>query len=258
MTMNNMLATIAAKKREEINLAKKSVPIEQLKSSPLPPLRNFITPLQQHNPAVIAEIKKGSPSKGIIRSDFDVAKIAEDYDHHGAACLSVLTDETFFYGSNDNIQTAKAYSNCPVLRKDFILDPYQVYESRFLGADCILLIVSMLTDQQMLELCDLAHSLSMSVLVESHNESELKRALSLPTPLIGINNRDLDRFTTDINTSIELKKLIPDDRIIISESGIHTRSDIKALTQEGIHCFLIGESLMRQEEPGQYLQHLIS
>ena len=258
MTMNNMLATIATKKKQEIKQAKACIPLEQLESRPMPPIRNFISPLQQRNPAVIAEIKKGSPSKGIIRPDFDVAKIAEDYDSHGAACLSVLTDETFFYGNNTNIQLAKAHSKCPVLRKDFILDPYQIFESRYLGADCILLIVAMLSDQQMSELCDLAQALSMSVLVESHNESELERALALPTPLIGINNRDLNQFTTDINTSIRLSKLIPEGRIIISESGIHTRSDIMLLTQAGIHCFLIGESLMREKEPGLHLQQLIT
>ncbi len=258
MIMNNMLATIAARKKEEIELAKKCLPIEKLKSCPMPPIRNFITPLEQHTPAIIAEIKKGSPSKGIIRRDFDVAKIAADYGCHGAACLSVLTDETFFYGRNINIQIAKDHSNCPVLRKDFILDPYQIYESRYIGADCILLIVAMLSFQQMQELCDLALSLSLSVLVESHNELELEQALTLPTPLIGINNRNLDQFTTDINTTIRLSKLIPKDRIIISESGIHTRSDISLLKKKGVQCFLIGESLMRQEEPGKYLQQLIS
>lgn len=258
MSINNMLATIAAKKLEEIKLAKSTVPLEELKNRIFPDTRDFISPLQQKNPAVIAEIKKGSPSKGVIRADFDVAKIAKDYDHHGAACLSVLTDETFFYGHNSYIQIAKANSSCPVLRKDFILDPYQVYESRALGADCILLIVAILSDQQLHDLCELAQSLSMSVLVESHDESELERALTLPTPLIGINNRDLNQFTTDINTSIQLKKLVPEDRILISESGIHTHSDIEKLTNEGIRCFLIGESLMREAEPGMHLKKLIS
>ncbi|WP_367607146.1 indole-3-glycerol phosphate synthase TrpC [Legionella sp. W05-934-2] len=256
MITNNMLTTIAEKKVEEIKHAKSVLSIDQLKEQSYGKTRDFISPLRQHRPAIIAEIKKGSPSKGIIRADFDVAAIAKDYQNHGAACLSVLTDETFFYGHPTNINIAKANSSLPVLRKDFIIDPYQVYESKYLGADCILLIVAMLSDKQLLELCELAQSLSMAVLVESHDESELKRALTLPTPLMGINNRNLNTFNTDIHTSIRLRKLIPEDRIIISESGIHTRDDIEKLNHEGIHCFLIGESLMRQTEPGTYLHEL--
>lgn len=256
--MNSMLTTIADHKRKEIEIAKSTLPIRRMNLENCSPTRDFCAALQDTRPAVIAEIKKGSPSKGIIRQNFNVAEIASDYAEHGAQCLSVLTDEMFFYGHRKNIEIARQHCQLPILRKDFILDNYQIYESRFLGADCILLIVAMLSDSELSDFCALAHSLSMAVLVESHNESELERALSLPTPLIGINNRDLDTFKTDLNTSIRLKGNIPADRVIISESGIHTKEDISQLRQADIHCFLIGESLMREEQPGIQLQQLLS
>lgn len=204
--MMSILNKIAAHKLEEVNFAKKQHPLASLIASPSPlPSRDFIAALRANNPAVIAEIKKASPSKGLIRADFDVATIAKLYEQNGACCLSVLTDIHFFQGDPSYLEVAKSHCNLPVLRKDFIIDPYQIHESRILGADCILLIVALLDDQQLLDYCQLAHELGMAVLVESHTREELQRALTLPTPLMGINNRSLHTFTTNLNCSIELK-----------------------------------------------------
>ena len=254
--MSTILATIKHTKTQEVATAKQKKPlttlidrIEALNQ----PTRNFIARLLQNQLAIIAEIKKASPSKGVIRADFDVASIAQIYEAHGASCLSVLTDTLYFQGLPENIAIAKAHSSLPVLRKDFIIDEYQIYESRTLGADCILLIVALLDDQQLLDYCTLAQELKMAVLVESHTQEEFERALVLPTPLMGVNNRDLHTFKTDIEISIRLSQLLPSDKTLICESGINTSEDIQYLQAHCIHKFLIGESLMRAPDIGRKL-----
>ncbi|WP_133128211.1 indole-3-glycerol phosphate synthase TrpC [Legionella nagasakiensis] len=256
--MNSILNKIAAHKKEEVAKAKCLRPLATfIDNTPLP-VRDFVTALQSNKPAIIAEIKKASPSKGVIREDFDVATITKLYAQHGASCLSVLTDIHYFQGDPSYLAIAKSHCSLPILRKDFIVDPYQLYESRALGADCILLIVAMLDDVQLQEYCQLALELNMAVLVESHTQEELERALLLPTPLIGINNRSLHTFNTDIRRSIDLKSCIPSEKIVISESGIHTHKDIEHLQSHGIHAFLIGETLMRSNDIGALLQTLLS
>lgn len=257
MHMNSILDKIADYKRYEVAKAKQSKPIESLREV-IAPKRNFIDGLKQTNPAVIAEIKKASPSKGIICSEFDVATIAKTYQANGACCLSVLTDVHFFQGDPSYIAIAKVHSTLPVLRKDFIIDSYQIYESQALGADCILLIAAMLDDYQLHDFCQQAQELTMSVLVESHTSDELKRALTLPTPLIGINNRSLHNFSTNLNTTLELANDIPSDKIIITESGINTRDDVLFMLKHKISTFLIGESLMRAADPGLKLKELLT
>lgn len=257
--MNSMLQRIAQHKQEEVALAKKNKPLNMLLQQPIMDRRDFIAALQtKETPAIIAEIKRASPSKGLIREDFNVSEIASIYGKHGARCLSVLTDVNFFQGHPDYLAQAKLHCKLPVLRKDFILDSYQIYESLALGADCILLIVALLDDVQLADFCQLAHELDMAVLVESHSKEELERALRLPTSLIGINNRSLHTFKTDIQLSIQLKQYIPQDKITITESGINTYSDINLMQSHGIHTFLIGESLMRARDIGEALDQLIS
>ncbi|STX43027.1 indole-3-glycerol phosphate synthase [Legionella donaldsonii] len=256
--MNSILNRIAEHKQEEIAQAKRLKPLASLKNIDALPVRDFIAGLHKINPAIIAEIKKASPSKGIIRADFDVATIAQIYEKNGASCLSVLTDHQFFHGDPSYLAVAKKHSSLPVLRKDFIIDDYQLYESRALGADCILLIVAMLDDSQLRDYCQLAQELGMAVLVESHTLAELERALVLPTPLMGVNNRSLHTFITDIRTSLELIHHLPADKIMISESGINTNEDIKRMQGNGINTFLIGESLMRAANIGHKLQELMS
>lgn len=255
--MTSILNRIAIHKQQEVAEAKRRRPLVDLQDASVRPTRDFIAALQSTNPAIIAEIKKASPSKGIIREDFDVATIAKIYANHGACCLSVLTDEHFFQGHPGYLALAKESCALPVLRKDFIIDSYQLHESRALGADCILLIVAMLDDQQLQDYCQLAQELHMAVLVESHTMEELERALKLPTPLMGINNRSLHSFKTDIQCSIDLVKEIPADKIAISESGINHHQDIQLLQSKGIHCFLIGESLMREADIGLQLDCII-
>lgn len=206
---------------------------------------------------LIAEIKKASPSAGILREEFDPAQIAVGYEQAGAACLSVLTESSCFHGQNEDLQTARAACSLPVLRKDFILDPWQVYESRALGADCILIIMCILTDEEALALVDHAKGLDMDVLVEVHDEDELNRALALDTFLIGINNRNLKTLQTDIETTKRLAPLVPPDRIIVSESGIKTHGDVMSLAEIGVTGFLVGESLLRQPDPGQAARALL-
>jgi indole-3-glycerol phosphate synthase len=209
-------------------------------------------------PAVIAEIKKASPSQGVIRADFDPAAIACSYRDGGACCLSVLTDEQFFQGHDDYVATAKQASGLPVLRKDFIVDAYQVHEARAIGADCILLIVAALDDSQLRELAALAAELGLDVLIEVHDRIELERALALRTPLIGINNRDLRSFETSLDVTL---KLLPDmfpDRIVVTESGIHTRDEVELMRRHGVNVFLVGESLMRAPDPGARLRDLFA
>ena len=256
--MNSILDRIAEHKTLEVNAAKKNKPITVLAQQAVEQTRDFTAALKSNtSPAIIAEIKKASPSKGIIREDFNVAEIARIYAQHGARCLSVLTDQQFFQGHPDYLAIAKKECPLPVLRKDFIIDSYQVYESRTLGADCILLIVAMLDDSQLMDFCQLAQELNMAVLVESHTKEELERALKLPTPLVGINNRSLHTFHTDLQLTIELKNLIPHDKLINTESGISTREDILFMQKNGINTFLIGEHLMKAPNIGGALDFLM-
>lgn len=256
--MNSILNRIAAHKRQEVELAKQEKPLQSLIDTNALPVRDFVGGLQLKSPAIIAEIKKASPSKGLIRADFDVAAIANIYEENGASCLSVLTDVDFFQGSPSYLALAKNHSSLPVLRKDFIIDPYQIYESRALGADCVLLIVAILDDKQLHDYCKLAQELKMAVLVESHTLDEFERALLLPTPLMGVNNRSLHSFITNIHTSLELVKHLPADKILITESGINSRDEIKLMQTNNINTFLIGESLMREKDIGAKLREFMS
>jgi indole-3-glycerol phosphate synthase len=205
---------------------------------------------------VIAEVKKASPSKGVLRADFDPAAIATSYAAHGAACLSVLTDEQFFQGHDRSLGEARVASGLPVLRKDFMLEPYQIHESRALGADCVLLIVAALDDAMLRELEATAHGLGMAVLVEVHDAHELDRALALKTPLLGINNRNLRTFETTLDTTIGLLDRIPADRLVVTESGILQRPDVERMRAHRVHCFLVGEAFMRAPDPGVALEAL--
>jgi indole-3-glycerol phosphate synthase len=206
--------------------------------------------------AVIAEVKKASPSKGVIREDFQPAEIAASYEAGGASCLSVLTDIDFFQGSDEYLQQARGACALPVLRKDFTVDPYQVVEARAIGADAILLIVANLEDAQMAELSAAAQDLGLDVLVEVHDRAELERALELPTPLIGINNRDLHSFETSLQTTVDLLAHIPADRTVITESGIHTAEDVALMHANAVYAFLVGEAFMRAPQPGEKLREL--
>ncbi len=261
----DILKKILARKREEITSRQLKRSIDDLKEiieEEAGKPRGFYQALQDHlsqkRPAIIAEIKKASPSKGVIRENFNAGQIAIQYAHAGASCLSVLTDLDFFQGSEVNLMMAKKSCPLPVLRKDFIIDPYQVYESRAIDADCILLIVSALADIQMRELAALATELGMDVLVEVHDEAELHRALTLDTPLIGINNRNLHSFETSLNTTEQLVSQIPDNRIIVTESGIHTPADVARMQQAKVNTFLVGEALMAADDPGEQLKSLFS
>jgi len=258
----DILRRIFARKGEEIRARAEHVPLKELsrrvETAPAP--RNFAGALEQRvkqgRPAVIAEVKKASPSKGVLRPDFRPGEIARDYERHGATCLSVLTDVDFFQGADAHLQEARAACGLPVLRKDFTIDLYQVYEARCLGADCILLIVAVLGDPQLRELAVLAAELGMDVLVEVHTADELERALRLHTRLIGINNRDLRTFETRLETTLTLLPQVPKDRIVITESGIHTPEDVARLRRHGAHAFLVGEAFMTAPEPGKKLQEL--
>jgi len=262
--MSDILDRILAVKREEIASAQAAKPLTAIRAEAEAQARprDFAGAIRQKvgasGTAVIAEIKKASPSKGIIRPDFHPAEIAANYEKHGAACLSVLTDRQFFQGSTAYLQQARAACNLPVLRKDFMIDPYQVYEARAMGADAILLIVAALTDAQMRELEDLAFSLGMSVLVESHDAGELDRALQLKTPLMGINNRNLRTFEVSLDTTLSQLSRIPADRIVVTESGILAPADVTLMKQRGVSAFLVGEAFMRAPSPGAELAHLFS
>jgi len=247
----SILERIVAAKRAEISAAKRPV---DLKSAP--PVRDFIAALRAKRPAVIAEIKRASPSKGVLREDFDPAAIAKSYEEAGAACMSVLTDREFFQGAPEHLSAARAACKLPALRKDFIIDPYQVYEARGLGADCILLIVACLDDAQLGELEALAHRLGMAVLVEVHDAEELERALKLKTPLLGINNRNLRTFETRLETTLALLPRVPPERIVVTESGILAPADVARMRASGVHTFLVGEAFMRAPDPGAALQTL--
>ena len=216
--------------------------------------RQMADRIRSQRPAVIAEIKKASPSKGVLRDPFHPGAIAESYEEGGAACLSVLTDRDFFQGHEDYLKEARSACGLPVIRKDFMVSPYQVYESRAIGADCILLIAACLTRDQMQELEGIAHEIGLDVLVEVHDGEEMDDALTLTTPLVGINNRNLHTFEVSLETTFDLHQRIPDDRLTITESGILTRDDVDAMTGRGIYGFLIGESFMRADRPGEKLQ----
>lgn len=257
-----VLDTIVSRKREEVRQRKRLRPQAELaaaaKSMALP--RAFVSALREKvdagYPAVIAEIKKASPSKGVIRENFDPVAIAQSYERAGAACLSVLTDEDFFQGSDEYLQAARAAAALPVLRKDFIIDPYQVYESRELGADCILLIVSALQAAELSELKDLAASLSLDVLIEVHDAEELETALALHPKMIGVNNRNLKTFETSLHNTLDLLPQIPGDVLTITESGINSVEDVSSMRQHGVHAFLVGEAFMRADDPGAALRTL--
>jgi indole-3-glycerol phosphate synthase len=258
----DILKRILARKIEEIDERNRTLGLRELEQrvADADAPRGFINALEQKLnaglAAVIAEIKKASPSRGLLREDFDPAQIAVSYEKGGAACLSVLTDVDFFRGADAYLQQARAACTLPVLRKDFTIDPYQVYEARVLGADCILLIVAALGDAMLLELLQLAGHLGMDALVEVHDEAELERALAIPARLLGINNRDLRSFETSLDVTLGFLDRIPDDRIVVTESGIHTVEDVALMRSHGVHTFLVGEAFMRAPEPGEKLREL--
>ncbi|SJM91745.1 indole-3-glycerol phosphate synthase TrpC [Crenothrix polyspora] len=260
----DILQRILAKKVEEVANRKQRMSISDLEdiAQGVERPRGFYKALQAKvnakKPGVIAEIKKASPSKGIIRENFQPITIGLDYAMNGATCLSILTDKEFFQGAEANLQMVRERCPLPIIRKDFMIDPYQIYESRALGADCILLIVAALGDAQMHELSDTATKLDMDVLVEVHNADELQRALTLDTKLIGINNRNLRSFETTLQTTLDLKSAIPAERIIITESGIHSQDDVQLMLDNDIYAFLVGESFMRAESPGQKMRELFA
>ena len=260
--MPDILQRILAVKAKEITAAKMQRPLSAMRiaASAMPEPRDFAGALRAKvaagEAAVIAEIKKASPSRGVLREDFDPVAIAASYAGHGAACLSVLTDQQFFQGSADYLRSARAACSLPVLRKDFMLDAYQVYEASAMGADCILLIVAALNPRRMAELAAIATDLGMAVLVEVHNSVELDRALELKTPLIGVNNRNLHTFETRLDVTLGLLKRIPPDRIVITESGILQPADVSLMRDNGVDCFLVGEAFMRAPDPGAELARL--
>ena len=258
----DILVKILRRKEEEVAERKARIPLKSIQEqlTDAATTRGFINAIQGRitggNTAIIAEIKKASPSKGLIRFDFDPAAIARSYAAGGATCLSVLTDRDFFQGDDDYLTQARAVCNLPVLRKDFVIDPYQVYESRWLGADCILLIVAALSDAQLEELIEVAVVAGVDVLVEVHDRQELGRALKFDVPLIGINNRNLRNFTTHLDTTLELLEAVPDDCTLVTESGIHTREDVELMRSNGVNAFLVGEAFMRAQDPGAELNLL--
>ncbi|MEM1081581.1 MAG: indole-3-glycerol phosphate synthase TrpC [Pseudomonadota bacterium] len=264
MSTPSVLQSIVQTKRDEVHQRSRRVSIDQLNDTiaTLPRPRNFHAALaervRRRQPAVIAEFKRASPSAGWINQHADPVATAQTYEQAGAACLSVLTDAQYFRGSDEDLIHARTACSLPVIRKDFMIDPYQVIESRALGADAVLLIAAALDDDQLHALSALAHSLALSVLVEVHDAAELARALAVPGNLLGINNRDLHRFITRLDTSIELAPKVPDDRIVIAESGIHGTDDVLRLRQANIHAFLIGEALMRASDAGTALEQLLS
>jgi indole-3-glycerol phosphate synthase len=255
-----ILDTIIENKRREVEEAKEALPLEEIKRGigEAPPPADFYKAIDCGGGLrIIAEIKKASPSKGVLRDDFDPVKIALSYAEGGAAALSVLTDEQFFMGSLSYLGDIRNAVDIPLLRKDFIIDPYQVYEARLYGADALLLIVSALRQEILKELLDLTHSLGMNVVVEVHNEEELERALDAESRIIGVNNRDLRTFDVDLGVSARLSRKMPAGIIAIAESGISSGEDIKKLREQGVHVFLIGETFMKAHDPGVALKNLI-
>jgi indole-3-glycerol phosphate synthase len=260
--MSDILKKILAVKQQEVAAAQAAQPLAQIRAAAAQaqPARDFVGAMRSRivagQPAVIAEIKKASPSKGVLREDFRPAEIAASYAKHGAACLSVLTDEQFFQGSAAYLQQARAACALPVLRKDFIVDTYQIYQARVMGADAILLIAAALELAQMREFEALAHSLGMAVLVEVHDGVELDAALQLTTPLIGINNRNLRTFEVSLQTTLDLLARIPGGRMVVTESGILQPQDVALMRSHDVHAFLVGEAFMRAAEPGEELARL--
>lgn len=262
--MSDILQKILDTKHVEVTAAMEKLPLVMMRNeaSNAPSPRDFVGAIRAkiagNKPAVIAEIKKASPSKGVIREDFRPAEIAASYEKGGAACLSVLTDEQYFQGSAEYLKQARAACSLPVLRKDFMIAPYQVYEARAMGADCILLIVAALNLARMKELETLAHDLGMAVLVEVHDGEELDLALQLETPLVGINNRNLRTFDVTLDTTLGLLERIPKDRIVVTESGIFTPEDMALMRSHDVHTFLVGEAFMRQPDPGAELARVFA
>ena len=260
----DILKKILDRKQQEIAQRSQTVSLQQMmaQAEDADTPRGFVTAIEAKvnagKAAVIAEIKKASPSKGLLRANFMPTEIAKSYEQHGAACLSILTDRDFFQGDEAYLEQARAATSLPVIRKDFIIDPYQVYEARAINADCILLIMSALNDQQLNDLTDLALNLDMDVLVEVHDAAELERALLLNLPLIGINNRNLSTFETRLETTLELLNQIPDNQTVITESGIHTPADVALMRDNDVNGFLIGEAFMRADDPGHQLSTLFS
>jgi indole-3-glycerol phosphate synthase len=258
----DILKKICHRKVEEVAARAERLPLPELNArlADAPPPRGFATALgarvQAGRPAVIAEIKRASPSKGLLRPDFRPAEIAVSYERGGAACLSVLTDIDFFQGSDAFLQEARAACSLPVLRKDFTIDPYQVHEARLIGADCVLLIAACLDDARLRDLGELAHGLGMDVLMEVHDAAELERALAVPGRLIGINNRNLRTFELSLETTLGLLASVPADRLLVTESGILTVDDVALMRSHGVHAFLVGEAFMRAPDPGTELARL--
>ena len=258
----DILKKIIRRKKQEIAERQKIVSLQQIisRSQEASPVRGFVKSMQRRldagDAAVIAEIKKASPSKGVMRENFNPSEIAKSYQAGGASCLSVLTDIDFFQGADDYLIAARAACKLPVIRKDFIIDPYQVYEARAMGADCILLIVAVLDNQTLNQLYSLATALNMDVLIEVHDKEELLRALPLGASLVGINNRNLRTFETSLNTTIDLLPHIPDDRIVVTESGIHYPDDVALMRENQVNAFLVGEAFMKADDPGMALKSL--
>ena len=263
-TGSDALDKIMAYKAQEVAHLKRQHSFADLKAQAddIEPCRGFVSALQgalaNARSAIIAEVKKASPSKGVIRADFDPVMIAQSYERHGASCLSVLTDAEFFQGSADYLKAVRSASTIPLLRKDFMLDDYQIYEARAMGADCVLLIVAALEDNLMQDLAGRATELGMDVLVEVHNDVELHRGLALSMPMIGINNRNLQTFETSLSNTIDLLSLVPEDVLVITESGIHTAEHVALMRQHKVNSFLVGEAFMRAADPGEKLSELFS
>jgi len=259
-----ILKKIISRKVDEIKLAKAKINLDTIKSLAInsEPTRGFVNSIKNtltnNRPSVIAEIKKASPSKGILRTNFNSSEIAKSYFQAGASCLSVLTDVDFFQGHSDYLQQARNSCPLPILRKDFMIDEYQIYESKAMNADCILLIAAVLNTNQMQDLSSLAQDLNMDVLVEVHNQSELESALTLNLSMLGINNRDLHTFDTNIQTSIDLSKKLDENIIVVSESGISNPADIKLMQSNNINTFLVGEAFMKAENPGAELKNMFN
>ncbi|MDE0661587.1 MAG: indole-3-glycerol phosphate synthase TrpC [Gammaproteobacteria bacterium] len=253
-----ILAEIVEHKRAEVVARRRLRPLAEVRrtaeAAPIP--RGFAKAIKTRNPAVIAEIKRASPSEGVIRADFDPAKVATSYERAGAACLSVLTDTRYFMGCDGHLEDARNATKLPALRKDFIVDPYQVYESRALGADCLLLIAAALEAGQLGDLARLAGELGLDVLIEVHDRDELDAALDLRPKIVGINNRDLATFTTNLDTTIDLLGVIPDAVAVVAESGIHSPEDVRRLQDAGVRAFLVGTAFMRAPDPGRALERL--
>jgi len=258
----DILRRILEHKVGEVAESRAHTPLEELRARVLdaPPARGFVAAirarLERGEPAVIAECKRASPSRGVIREDYRPAEIARGYETAGAACISVLTDREFFQGAAEHLVEARQACSLPLLRKDFMIDPYQIYEARVMGADCILLIVAGLSDLQMHDLAGLARELGLDLLVEVHDREELERALALRTPLVGINNRDLRSFETRLETTLELLPDMFPDRIVVTESGIHTPEEVEMMRRNGVHAFLVGEAFMSAPDPGERLRRL--